>query len=102
MADNSLALQLNKNTTSIETHFPNDVVFGSTLGRNLYKLPISGKYVVSQEVAYSPSKISKYLYGVETYDWIILFINGVTQNDLRIGCVLDIPSVTSINNYLSL
>lgn len=101
MKPNSLSIILQKDVTSVDTHFDNNVVFGSKLGRTLVTIPIIGAYCITQETALKPSAVSKAVYGTEEYDWVLLMVNGVTSKELTVGKLLYIPPVDSISNYLS-
>lgn len=101
MGTNTLSFILNKDVTSYETHFSDDSVFGSSLGRVLRDIPIYGSYTVTQETAGNPAAISSLLYNTCKYDWVIMMINHVTVEQLKVGTRLLVPPISAITNYLS-
>ena len=102
MAEEKLSVQLNKNILSMSYHFGDDVIFGNKAEINIRNIPSAGIFFVTQEMQYSPSKISFALYGDEQYDWIIMLYNGLSRDDLFMGCMINVPDLNYVQSYLAL
>jgi len=59
-------------------------------------------YIVTVSTAYRPDKISYEVYGNVTFDWVILYVNGITDpfKELKPGRVLKVPTRDSVNLIL--
>jgi hypothetical protein len=55
-------------------------------------------YTINEESQYRPDKLAFLAYGNETYAWIILRFNDITDPfDLEVGKVIEIPSLQRVN-----
>jgi hypothetical protein len=68
-----------------------------------FALPAEQTFVVtSANVANSPG-LAYQIYGDKNYWWIICIYNGILDpiQDLQPGTVLQIPSITNVNSFLT-
>lgn len=94
-------VNLNNDITDVNYHFPDDVICNSSLCRKLRELPLyKAPFKVSQYYVKRDDLIAKKLYGDSMYGWILLFINGLTREELVLGVNLSYPPLESLNSIL--
>jgi hypothetical protein len=58
-------------------------------------------YTITEETKYRPDRLAYIAYGDETLAWIVLRFNDITNPfELEVGRIIEIPSLTRVNNTL--
>lgn len=95
------SINLNNDITDVNYHFPDDIICNSSLCRKLRELPLyNTTFKVSQKFVHRDDLIARELYQNEMYGWILLFINGLTREELVLGVELRYTPLSYLNSIL--
>lgn len=93
-------MKVSNNIRDINYHFPDGILSESKFSRSLRDLNLSYKFIVIQKYEHRPDLISEKIYKTQEYDWLILFITGLTKEELILGTELNLPTLSELSKLL--
>lgn len=95
-----MGLKITENISDINYHFKSAVISDASISRKIRSLKLTNTFVISQYYEHRPDLISYAVYSSYDYDWLILFVNGLTSEDLVAGLTIKYPNINQLTNFL--
>lgn len=95
-----MALSLNHKITEIAYHFADNYISEAKLSRVCKMIPMDHEFTIYQEVEFRPDLIAKLVFEDEKLDWLLMFITGLTKDEMKYGVKFQYPSWSRLSLYL--